>query len=280
MFHLCVKATRPLKTFYLFQAHALTAGFAKVSIQQDTTFVFFYFVTAQPPCRTTNGLNAFYTPSSVPESTQAAVERCSHVYQDKRFADYFCDQYLVKTPCDPAIYGMEELWLSSWWSGVASRLQCGHAATSQPQESFHSKMKRDLKSQGTLRDHQSVVKMLERCCQLRLGLSPCEFCVLTYIGAMHFADCCSGSSCPLQEILLCDKHKPIRTRNCRPIFQNCHLRWSEPLPSENTERPMTLMGHVSFAPNEPDVWMRPGCIVCLETNLKRGPVFSRNLNPS
>ena len=37
---------------------------------------------------------------------------------------------------------------------------CGHAATSQPQESFHSKMTRDLKSQDKLWDHQSVVKML------------------------------------------------------------------------------------------------------------------------
>ena len=91
------------------------------------------------------------------------------MWDDGRFAACFQQQYLYHASEPAALYGDGNMLRATWWSGTASALTPGHASSSQPQESFHAKMKRDLKSLEPLQDHMALVTMLERCVNLRLG---------------------------------------------------------------------------------------------------------------
>lgn len=88
------------------------------------------------------------------------------MWDDGRFAACFQQQYLYHASEPAALYGDGNMLRATWWSGTASALTPGHASSSQPQESFHAKMKRDLKSLEPLQDHMALVTMLERCVNL------------------------------------------------------------------------------------------------------------------
>ena len=73
--------------------------------------------------------------------------------------------YCAQKTCNPATYGVSAMWTADCYSGPAAAPDWlpSPPSSQQAPEQFNSKFKRDIRSQGPLTTHQSVLQSLLAC---------------------------------------------------------------------------------------------------------------------
>ena len=91
---------------------------------------------------------------------EAVRTRGEFVWGEARFVQYFFREYVCTEASEDEDAVEGKIWTARWWTGVRSRLSCGHPASQQPAEQWNRKCKEDMKSVMKLRSHTDVAKAL------------------------------------------------------------------------------------------------------------------------